>query len=145
MRNIPMTGSGFAVSAAIAVFGSTPAFAQEAQPLPVQSVSAPQPQTPSEADEDITVTGWRLRQLDKDTSTASRLGLSIRETPATIDQIGGEEMLTRGFRTVEEATVSLPGVTSGGSPGNPVLLSMRGFSGEQITILHNGLYLGRRT
>lgn len=92
--------------------------------------------------ETITVTGWRLRQLDLASSTASRLGLSARETPATIDQIDSAEILTRGFRTVEEATVSLPGVTSGGSPGDPSLFSMRGFIGEQITLLHNGLYLG---
>ncbi len=92
--------------------------------------------------EDITVTGWRLRQLDVATSTASRLGLSIRDTPATIDQIGADEIFTRGFRTIEEATVSLPGVISGGSPGDPSLFSMRGFTGEQITVLHNGRYLG---
>ena len=92
--------------------------------------------------ENITVTGWRLRGLDVATTTASRLGLSIRDTPATIDQIGADEILTRGFRTVEEATVSLPGVISGGSPGDPSLFSMRGFTGEQITVLHNGLYLG---
>jgi iron complex outermembrane receptor protein len=123
-------------------FASAPAFAQEAPATPSQSAGAAQAETPTSSGEEITVTGWRLRQLDKDTPTASRLGLSIRETPATVDRIGAEEILTRGFRTVEEATVSLPGVTSGGSPGNPVLLSMRGFSGEQITLLHNGLYLG---
>lgn len=91
---------------------------------------------------EITVTGWRLRDLHVVAPTASRLGLPVRETPATLDSITEEEMLTRGFRTVEEATVSLPGVTSGGSPGDPSLFSMRGFTGEQVTILHNGLYLG---
>ena len=100
-------------------------------------------QTPDQPDgDDITVTGWRLRELDTVAPTASRLNLSIRETPATLDRIGAEEMLTRGFRTVEEATDSLPGIISGGSPGNPTLFSMRGFTGEQVTILHNGLYLG---
>jgi iron complex outermembrane receptor protein len=106
--------------------------------------AAPAPAA-SLADDDastITVTGWKLRQLDTATPTGSRLGLSVRETPATIDHIGADEILTRGFRTVEEATVSLPGVTSGGSPGDPSLFSMRGFTGEQITLLHNGLYLG---
>jgi iron complex outermembrane receptor protein len=100
------------------------------------------PQVQDEEAEAITVTGWRLRQLDVDSATSSRLGLSIRDTPATIDQIDAAEMLTRGFRTVEEATVSMPGVTSGGSPGDPSLFSMRGFIGEQNTLLHNGLYLG---
>lgn len=120
--------------AAVALASANAAAAQDAPP-------APQADTGNDS-ETITVTGWRLRQLDLSSSTASRLGLSIRETPATIDQIDSAEILTRGFRTVEEATVSLPGVTSGGSPGDPSLFSMRGFIGEQITLLHNGLYLG---
>jgi len=96
----------------------------------------------AEDDTTITVTGWRLRELDVATDTGSRLGLSLRDTPATVDRIDAGEILTRGFRTVEEATVNLPGVISGGSPGDPSLFSMRGFIGEQITLLRNGLYLG---
>lgn len=109
-----------------------------AQPLLAQEAAAG-----AESDTDaITVTGWRLRELDVPTDTGSRLGLSLKDTPATVDRIDAGEILTRGFRTVEEATVNLPGVISGGSPGDPSQFSMRGFSGEQITLLHNGLYLG---
>ncbi|PTQ63388.1 iron complex outermembrane receptor protein [Sphingomonas sp. PP-CE-3G-477] len=121
-------------AAATALCWATTGLAQDREP------ATPRPVTG--AGEDITVTGWRLRQLDVAAPTGSRLGLSNRKTPATIDRIGADEILTRGFRTVEEATVSLPGVTSGGSPGDPSLFSMRGFTGEQITVLHNGLYLG---
>ncbi len=125
---------------ALAGAWAVPAFSQDlSPPAPEDSVTRAYPIA---QEKDITVTGWRLRQLDVGASTASRLGLSIRETPATIDQIGTDEILTRGFRTVEEATVSLPGVISGGSPGDPSLFSMRGFTGEQITVLHNGLYFG---
>jgi len=130
---------------ALAVGAAMPALAQEA-PLssPPASVRPQQGESASAqpGGEEITVTGWRLREFDTVAPTGSRLNLSIRETPATLDRIGADEMLTRGFRTVEEATDSLPGIISGGSPGNPTLFSMRGFSGEQITILHNGLYLG---
>lgn len=91
--------------------GPTELVTQDASPTNVAGQDAA-------SNEEITVTGWRVRELDKATSTSSRLGLSIRETPATIDQIGADEILTRGFRTVEEATVSLPGVISGGSPGD---------------------------
>src|SRR5258706_10980892 len=133
----------------IAMVWASAAVAQESVPPPSPSAGVAQSKAdkgaaaaPADSNEEITVTGWRLRQLDIATSTASRLGLSIRDTPATIDQIGADEILTRGFRTVEEATVSLPGVISGGSPGDPSLFSMRGFTGEQIEILHNGLYLG---
>lgn len=128
---------------ALAASLTSPVLAQESPAKPTTSATMASDQTQAvDQSQDITVTGWRLRELDKSTSTASRLGLSIRETPATIDQIGADEILTRGFRTVEEATVSLPGVISGGSPGDPSLFSMRGFTGEQITLLHNGLYLG---
>lgn len=120
--------------------GSLPLIAIMAS-VPLHAQEAPPPQASTDTNE-ITVTGWRLRELDKDSATGSRLDLSLRETPATIDQIDSAEILTRGFRTVEEATVSLPGVTSGGTPGNPSMFSMRGFIGEQTTLLHNGLYLG---
>lgn len=138
MRSKLHTIASFA-SLTIAFAGATHAMAQDAVAAGGNDANASQGDNSSGA---ITVTGWRLRQLDTDVPTGSRLGLSIRETPATVDQISADEILTRGFRTVEEATVSMPGLISGGTPGNPSLFSMRGFTGEQITILHNGLYLG---
>jgi iron complex outermembrane receptor protein len=90
----------------------------------------------------VTVTAAKLRPLEQFTPTGSRLGLDARNTPATIDVIDSDQMLGRGFNSVEESADSLPGVTSGGSPGDPAQLSMRGFTGNQITILHNGLYIG---
>lgn len=92
--------------------------------------------------EQITVTAAKLRSLEQFTPTGSRLGLEARETPATIDVIDSDQMLGRGYITVEESVDSLPGVTSGGSPGDPAQVSMRGFTGNQITVLHNGLYIG---
>lgn len=90
----------------------------------------------------ITVTASKLRVLDQETPTASRLGLTARETPGTIDAIDSDEMLGRGYETLEFATASMPGVTTGGSPGDLADFSMRGFSGQQISTLHNGLYIG---
>lgn len=81
-------------------------------------------------------------QLDKPAPTASRLGISARDTPATIDSIDAKMIEARGYKTVEQAVDSLPGVTSGGSPGSPSQFSMRGFTGDQITILRDGLYIG---
>ncbi|MFT4248697.1 MAG: TonB-dependent receptor [Pseudomonas sp.] len=89
----------------------------------------------------VTVNG-RVRSLEQFTPTGSRLDLSPRDTPATLDAINAEAIDARGLRTVEKAAESLPGVSTGGSPGNPATFSMRGFTDGQITILHNGLYLG---
>lgn len=96
----------------------------------------------SEPLEEITITAAKLRSLEQFTPTGSRLGLAAKDTPATIDVIDSDEMLGRGYRSIEEAADALPGVTSGGSPGDPSQLSMRGFTGNQITVLHNGLYIG---
>jgi iron complex outermembrane receptor protein len=91
---------------------------------------------------EVTVTAAKVRSLDVRTPTASRLGLTVRDTPATVDTIDSDEMLGRGLESVEMVIDEMPGVVSGGSPGDPAELSMRGFTGNQITVLHNGIYVG---
>ncbi|CEE53669.1 TonB-dependent receptor [Xanthomonas citri pv. citri] len=91
---------------------------------------------------DQVVVSGRLRSLEQFTPTGSRLNLSARETPGTLDAINAAAIEARGLRSVEKAAESLPGINTGGSPGNPATFSMRGFTDGQITILHNGLYLG---
>ncbi|WP_051971499.1 TonB-dependent siderophore receptor [Massilia sp. 9096] len=83
-----------------------------------------------------------LEALDRGAPTASRLDLSVRETPATVDVITAETMEIRGYQSVEQAVDSLPGVSSGGAPGSPSQFSMRGFTGDQVTVLRDGIYLG---
>ena len=90
----------------------------------------------------ITVTAAKIRSLEQFTPTGSRLGLSAQELPATLDVIDNDEMLGRGFVNVQQAADSQAGVTSGGSPGDQSQFSMRGFTGNQITTLRNGLYIG---
>ncbi len=90
----------------------------------------------------VVVTGAKVRSLEQFTPTGSRLGLSTRETPAALDVIAAGQIEARGYASVEQAADSLPGVTSGGSPGDPASFAMRGFQGDQISVLHNGLYIG---
>lgn len=91
---------------------------------------------------ELVVTGEQVRSLEQFTPTASRLDLPARQTPATLDVITSATMTTRGYLNVDEAANSLAGVTSGGTPGDLENFHMRGFSGAQITILHNGIYVG---
>ena len=91
---------------------------------------------------ELTVTGKRVRSLEQFTPTGSRLNLSARDTPATLDVISIDTITTRGYLSVEEAADSMPGVTSGGAPGDLSDFHIRGFSDTQITELHNGLYIG---
>jgi iron complex outermembrane receptor protein len=91
---------------------------------------------------EVVVTAGRVRSLEQFTPTGSRLNVSPRDTPATLDLITTDTMTTRGFLTAEQAADSLPGVTSGATPGDLSDFHIRGFSDTQVSQLHNGLYIG---
>lgn len=74
-----------------------------------------------------------------------RLGLSLQHNPASISIIDQKIISQRGYVHAEDAADFAPGVTSGGSPGNPAQLMMRGFSGNQVLILRDGFYFGPTT
>lgn len=74
--------------------------------------------------------------------SASRLGLTVRETPATVEVISAETMREQGYRTVSEVAQGAVGVTSGDAPGEPAGFSMRGFTNSQINTLYNGIKIG---
>lgn len=78
-------------------------------------------------------------QLDVQTQTGSRLGLTSRETPASITVIDNATIEQRGAQTTQEALERAPGVTISSQPGSAGSVSMRGFTGAQITQLFNGL------
>lgn len=99
--------------------------AQEISTLPATEVQAHRP-PPGEID------------LDATTNTASRLGLSIKETPASVYQVDRFVMEARGDRTTHEALRNMPGVHDANKPNVGGSLSYRGFSGAQITHLFNG-------
>ncbi len=80
--------------------------------------------------------------LDKPADSASRLGLTPRETPATVEVIDQATMRQRGFRSVSEAAQGMVGVTAGDHPAEPSAFSLRGFTNSQINILYNGIKLG---
>ena len=57
--------------------------------------------------------------LDTPTRGGSRLGLSPRQTPASIEIIPGQKIRERGQETVQEAvTQNATGITTIGAPGN---------------------------
>lgn len=70
--------------------------------------------------------------LKRKTETASRLGLSVKETPATVEIITQERLQEEGRRSLIEAYASAPGVVAGNLPGEPATTSMRGFSSGAI-------------
>ncbi|MEN0036752.1 MAG: TonB-dependent siderophore receptor [Cellvibrio sp.] len=112
--------SCIAVSAALI---ATPALAQQASGNNAQV-------------ETVLVTG--KRNLDQKTEVSGRLGLSIQETPATVDIITQQDFQTQGIRSSIEAMNSAPGVASGNLPGSIGSVSMRGFH-RAVNYLYDGV------
>lgn len=94
--------------------------------------------------EEVTTYG-KTPMLKMVPAIGGKLGLSIQHSPATINVISHDLMMQRGYAQAEDAADSAPGVTSGGSPGNPSQLMMRGFTGNQILVLRDGIYFGPTT
>ncbi|MBR0823915.1 TonB-dependent receptor [Bradyrhizobium manausense] len=74
--------------------------------------------------------------------SASRLGLTVHEIPATVEVISAETMREQGYRTTSEVAQGAVGVTSGDNPAEPAAFSMRGFTNSQINTLYNGIKIG---
>lgn len=74
--------------------------------------------------------------------SASRLGLTVRQTPATVEVISAETMREQGYRTASEVAQGAVGVTSGDNPAEPSAFSMRGFTNSQINTIYNGIKIG---
>ncbi|MDK8871216.1 TonB-dependent siderophore receptor [Paracoccus sp. SSJ] len=95
----------------------------------------------------ITVKGLSLGSgldLRAHSNAGSRLGLSVLQTPASVQVIEAETIRQRGQRDVNQAIVQNgTGISFHGSPGNGgTSLSMRGFNGHgSVTRLYDGTRL----
>lgn len=93
---------------------------------------------------EVRIEGRRDAPLNSDASveSASRLGLTARETPATVEVIDRATLEARGLRSVSEAVQGAVGMTAGDNPAEPSAFSMRGFANSQINTLYNGIKIG---
>lgn len=76
-------------------------------------------------------------RLDSRSNTASRLGLTLRETPASVEIVSQQTMRERGASTLSDALRGATGLAGGGPPSSPTTLSSRGFT--DILYLYDGL------
>ncbi|HSG65185.1 MAG TPA: TonB-dependent receptor [Gammaproteobacteria bacterium] len=76
----------------------------------------------------------------RESATGSRLGLTVLETPATVDIINGDAIRARIDTSVLEAVTRSAGFTNESNPGNGhSSISARGFDGQgSVTKLYNG-------
>jgi iron complex outermembrane recepter protein len=79
--------------------------------------------------DEVTVLGQHEgRDLDLKNETASRLGLSNRETPAIVDVLTQTDFQTQGLNNAIDALNAAPGVFAGNVPGGIGLGAIRGFT-----------------
>ncbi len=76
--------------------------------------------------------------LDTPSDTASRLGLTPRQTPATVTIVDRATIEARGAQNTQEVLRAIPGVTAHDAPGN-IGVFYRGFTGASLTQLFNGI------
>jgi iron complex outermembrane recepter protein len=74
--------------------------------------------------------------------SATRLGLTVFQTPATVNVVSQQTMQEQGYRTTTETAQGAVGVLAGDSAGAPANFSMRGFSGPQVNVTYNGIWTG---
>ncbi|MBR0971169.1 TonB-dependent receptor [Bradyrhizobium japonicum] len=103
------------------------------------TAAEPKPTVPGAAAPEQTPTPLNSNAVAE---SASRLGLTVRETPATVEVISAETMRDQGYRTVSDVAQGAVGVTAGDNPAEPSAFSMRGFTNSQINTLYNGIKIG---
>ena len=80
-------------------------------------------------------------QLDVPAEAGSRLGLTARETPASVSVLNAEQISARGAENTQDILASIPGVTAAAPPGSAGFISWRGFTSSQVTQMFNGITL----
>lgn len=79
-----------------------------------------------------------LLPLDTPVETGSRLGLTPRETPASVTVVDRSTIEARGAQDTQEILRAIPGVSAHNAPGS-MSASYRGFTGNSVTQLYNGI------
>jgi iron complex outermembrane recepter protein len=86
--------------------------------------------------------GIPMTPLNTVATSASRLGLPVIETPASVDVVTAQTMQDQGYRTTTDTAAGAVGVLSGDAGGAPANFSMRGFSFSEVNTLYNGIWTG---
>jgi len=88
----------------------------------------------------IVITGGQSTTLTEPTSTGSNLGLTLLQTPASVEVIDRTQLTARGEARLIEAITRATGMSASPHPGNGFnALSARGFAGgSSVTRLYDG-------
>ncbi len=95
--------------------------------------------------QEVRVTAQKVRNisLKEPDSTGSRLGISVLDTPASIQVVSGDAIQLRGDVTVNDAVTRTAGFTTQATLGNGLgALGARGFVGEgSVMVLYDGIQM----
>lgn len=80
--------------------------------------------------------------LDTPIKTGSRLGLTSRETPASVSVSDRSVIEERGAKDTQDVINAMTGINASANPGYGSFVAYRGFTQNQITQLFNGINLG---
>lgn len=100
-----------------------------------QAATASLPQV--EVSDDAPRGNGRLN-LDTPAETGSRLGLSVRETPASVTVVNRATIDARGAQDTQEILRAVPGITAHNAPGS-IGVSYRGFGSGSLSQMFNGI------
>ncbi|CAM4059776.1 Ferrichrysobactin receptor [Pseudomonas reidholzensis] len=81
-------------------------------------------------------------QLDEPIRTGSKLGLTARQTPASVSVSDRSVIEQRGAKDTQDVINAMTGVNASANPGYGGFVAYRGFTQNQITQLYNGINLG---
>ena len=83
-----------------------------------------------------------MTPLNAVATSASRLGLPVLQTPASVEIVTQQTMQDQGYRTSAEIAKGAVGVLDLDSSGAPANFSMRGFTFGAVNVLYNGISIG---
>ncbi|MEX5587855.1 TonB-dependent receptor [Pseudomonas urmiensis] len=81
-------------------------------------------------------------QLDEPIRTGSKLGLTARQTPASVSVSDRRVIEERGAKDTQDVINTMTGVNASANPGYGGFVAYRGFTQNQVTQLYNGINLG---
>lgn len=107
--------------------------------LAISAASPAQSQSSDATPQRVEITGTASTKLDTRPSSTSRLGLSMRETPATVSVIDRDEIDAMGALDTQDILKAVPGVSYSAQPGAPGSVFYRGFGAASLSQLYNGI------
>lgn len=108
-------------------------------PVALAILLAPFAWAQAQSTQRVEITAPAAARLDQPAATGSRLGLSVRETPATLTVLDRADFDAIGALDTQDILKLVPGVSFSAQPGSPGSVFYRGFGSASLAQLYNGI------